>query len=308
MPLDAAVVPFGADQLRFPLAGRAQTRYAQNFVRFYAPQLLPDVNKLVYLDADTIVRGDVCALADAALPDANYPTRILAAARREGADSRPLRYYVNIGRSKTALKQAGRENGWVRGGADTFNAGVLVVHAERWRQVHVTDELEWWMRAAAAAEADGVKLWRLGTQPPLLLVAERFGWQPLDPRWNVWQVGHDRESACFKEHEALGGDPAVLRLCNATAEEFDERTLALMADAQVLHWATQRKPWLPIVRDELRPYWAPHAVNITRACADMRLPCYDQREAYVAEKNVSYCVLHDNDEQARWQAGDRPAR
>ena len=39
-----------------------------NFARFYLPRLLPSLRRVLYLDADVIVAGDVAALYDAALP------------------------------------------------------------------------------------------------------------------------------------------------------------------------------------------------------------------------------------------------
>ena len=45
-----------------------------------------------------------------------------------------------------------------------FNAGVFVFNLARWREMNLTAEAEWWIRANTAE-----KLYLLGSQPPLTL-------------------------------------------------------------------------------------------------------------------------------------------
>ena len=59
-----------------------------NFARFYLAELLPaGAAKVLYLDADTIVRGDVAALFDASLPNDELCAATLRKHFRVDADS-----------------------------------------------------------------------------------------------------------------------------------------------------------------------------------------------------------------------------
>ena len=54
-----------------------------NYARFYLSELLEDVDKVIYLDADVVVLGDACALWDSALLDgASADSMAVAAAPR----------------------------------------------------------------------------------------------------------------------------------------------------------------------------------------------------------------------------------
>ena len=94
-------------------------------------------------------------------------------------------------------------------GAKTFNAGVYAVNLRQWRQAAVAREVKFWMSANKEFH-----LWDLGTQPVLLVLAARYGWQALDARWNCNGLGYRSMSV----------------------DEIDA--------AWVLHWSGKQKPWL----------------------------------------------------------------
>ena len=106
----------------------------------------------------------------------------------------------------------------------TFNAGVVLADLEQWRALKLGDKFIEMTRAHARK-----KLWRLGSNPPLVLLAHgRF--EALDQRWNCdglgWKKPTDLEPVCLRD------------------------------GAFVWHWSGPRKPWLA---DGLYPAsWWPH--------------------------------------------------
>ncbi|KAH8068855.1 polygalacturonate 4-alpha-galacturonosyltransferase [Aureococcus anophagefferens] len=117
-----------------------------NYARFFLGDVLKNVHgKVLYLDTDTIVHGDVAELVDAALAG-GAPA---VAARR---------------RPQTFI--------------DDFNAGVVVVDLAEWDARNLTATTLEWM---ALNLAHG--LYTKGSNPPLVLaVAGDF--ERLDARWN----------------------------------------------------------------------------------------------------------------------------
>jgi len=167
----------------------------QNFVRFYLSELLPEtVNTILYIDADTIVRDDVLSIAGT-LDD--VPDGIVAAVVPRAAS--PYSQFLTD-RILRELK--------IPRDAPSFNAGVLLLRLDRWREHQITATSEKLMRRQVS-EA----IYALGSQPPLLLAL--YGHTvPLDTLWNVDGLGYRTD-----------------------IDRLDE--------AKLLHWNGKRKPWLP---------------------------------------------------------------
>ena len=134
-----------------------------NYVRFVIHELLPKQSKAMWIDADTIVECDVVQLMKDALTDPNQPKHTIAAVPREGII--------------TGLTRRGRKYS-----ADvtvSFNAGIYILHLERWREQHMTEMIR---RIAKVNRQYGLYL--KGSQPPLaLVVGENF--EHLPESWNV---------------------------------------------------------------------------------------------------------------------------
>ncbi|KAH8079534.1 glycosyl transferase [Aureococcus anophagefferens] len=153
-----------------------------NFARFYLADLLPPgVDKVVYLDADTIVRKDVAHLFDTSLTSSTPRNFAVAAVSR--------RYkamcgsFINCRSPEVTMLLKSQKITDPDAQLDPFNAGVLVVHLGRWRALELTRAVEFWMRWNS-----DLPLYKLGSNPPLVLaVRDRF--QHLDNRWNC-QRGH----------------------------------------------------------------------------------------------------------------------
>mmetsp|Transcript_21552 Transcript_21552/g.85703 ORF Transcript_21552/g.85703 Transcript_21552/m.85703 type:complete len:195 (+) Transcript_21552:683-1267(+) len=137
--------------------------------------------------------------------------------------TRPGMFYCATRGARAALRDvAGVEDPDAE--LEAFNAGVAVFDLSVWRRRGLTATVE----RALRRHARGPPLWRLGSNPPLVLAARGSLFQPIDARWNCDGLG-------WKKLVDL--DPACLRR------------------AFVWHWSGGRKPW---VRGGLyrRLWWA----------------------------------------------------
>jgi hypothetical protein len=148
------------------LAGQPHTyataeSQALNFSRFYLPHIYPGLGKVIYLDADLIVRGDIAELHSlgglethviAAVPDGTFETweEYLCPA------SAPLAH--------------------IESHHPTFNAGVYVTDLGLWRTEGVLERLEGWIRTHRLA----LEAFYFGTQSIMNLAFYR-DFQPLPP-------------------------------------------------------------------------------------------------------------------------------
>eukprot|EP00435_Cladocopium_sp_Y103_P045018 s622_g12.t2 len=144
-----------------------------NFVRFYLGRWIR-AERIIYLDTDVIVKGDVCELHDLAF--SSRSEAVVAAVPRRHL---PLSFYLKVFSPKMPI--------WVPSSAPSFNAGVMVIDMKRWEQLKVTEQVLLW----ASQNGPGRDLWRHGSQPPLLLLLyDRVEWIP--DVWNVDGLGHGR--------------------------------------------------------------------------------------------------------------------
>ena len=135
-----------------------------NFARFSLHLLLPELSRVVYLDEDVVVRGDLVELYETDM--GREGGGALAAVQRS---NQPLKTYVNV------LQPA--VPSWLPSEAPSFTAGVRVIHLERWRRRQASRLVAEWI--ALNAER---RLWLHGSQPPLLLLFhdEVGGWEVVE--------------------------------------------------------------------------------------------------------------------------------
>lgn len=186
--LDAIATEFGARLVRYDLdtatafadiADRVKTsRRLSNVVyaRLLIDRLLPpEVERIIYLDCDTMVRDRIEALYDTDME--GYP--IAAVRDVMGA-------FIVGGRDI-------RSNRDLFDTADPyFNSGMLLIDVPKYRAVDVGARLE-------TAIADGVMA-RIYYDQDLLNLIFKNNWRILPPRWNTLDAHYS--------HEA--GDPAIL--------------------------------------------------------------------------------------------------
>lgn len=149
----------------------ARTSAVMNFSRFYLAEIYPKLEKIVFLDPDVIVQGDVaelfalatlecCALA--AVPVATFGTW-------EG------------GFDREAMRLRGFDLE-----APVCNTGVFVADLGKWRSQGLLPAFERWMEAHRRSLDDFV----FGTQSIMNLAFYR-NIQLLPPEWNVRPLGAD---------------------------------------------------------------------------------------------------------------------
>jgi lipopolysaccharide biosynthesis glycosyltransferase len=151
-----------------------------NLARFYIDQLVPhNVKKVLFVDPDVVVQGDITELFDTALQDGTQ--RIVAAVAKRGG----LALYLNFNVSYVAQNFDPK--------TQVFNAGVMVLDIEGWRRNNISRQLEHWLELNYH-----LHIFNLVTNPPLVLTF-RDRWEPLDPLWNVdglgWKVPEGRYAA-----------------------------------------------------------------------------------------------------------------
>ena len=203
-----------------------------NYARFYLPDLLPDVEKIIYMDADTIASKDVCKLFDTALVDkaenqsSSYSEKpVIAAVARDFKSVCFSLLYCDEPRVRDFLRAEGVMD--PERDLNFFNAGVIVFHLKRWAERKLTERAEFWMRANAE-----LPIYSLGSNPPLLLAVGKH-FEALDPKWNCDGFG-------FKKPTAV--------------------SLECQVDAGIRHWSGHLKPWR---RDgKYKMFWYPYVSDL----------------------------------------------
>ena len=189
----------------------------ETYYRFLIQGMLPFYDKVLYLDSDLIVRGDVAELFDTEL-DAN----LLGAVR-------DIDFLGNLGyRDGKRLKYA-REVLCMDDPYGYFQAGVLLLNTAAMREAHTVDE---WLRLA---EDD-----RLIYNDQDVLNAQCQGRVLyLDPSWNVMIDCAGRIDRVFSYAPA------------ARYKEF----LKARSEERVIHYAGVEKPWSTVGCDRAEDYW-----------------------------------------------------
>ena len=159
---------------------------AANYYRILLPELLPDLQRVLYLDADIAIADDLAPLWRT--PFADFE---LAAVVNVLHPKNPPGHVFDLG-----LKQA----------SDYFNSGVLLMDLAHMRANGTTQRL----------------LAFAGSHPELMLYADQDAlngvfagrWQRLHPRWNVQttmlEVAPDRQPLIPAELADALGKPAVI--------------------------------------------------------------------------------------------------
>ncbi|WP_328959073.1 glycosyltransferase family 8 protein [Kitasatospora purpeofusca] len=200
--------PVRLEPIRYPTAfGGAQA----NYLRLVIPELYLDGERILYLDADLVVRGDLRALLDTGLDG-----RPIAAVRD------PLNPVVGRGRALPGWSKLG-----IPPEQEYFNSGVLLIDPARCREERL------FARAVEfiAAHPEHIRLW----DQDALNWAAADRWQRLDPHRNAFPLS------------ALVRTPWV----SYTTEDLMplQDLVRLEETAAVLHFASPAKPWKNLLPD-----------------------------------------------------------
>lgn len=181
--------------------------------RLLIDRVVPNpINKSIYIDADCLVLDDISKLWDEELGSA-----IIGATR-----DYVLPYFrARAGEPPTYIH--GREEGTEH----YFNAGVMVINLEKWRQHNVTERsieyLERLDEPATFLDQDALN------------VVCREHWHPIDYAWNVWPDVKVAPEEC----SLFQAEPEQIAAIEST-------------EVSIVHFAGDEKPWT--YEDNEMPY------------------------------------------------------
>lgn len=196
------------------------------YLRLLMPYVLPaNLSKVIYLDADLQIRRDIAemwdqplegrpalAAVEVAAPYVDCPTVFGGDTTRYSCVAEP-----------TAVKNF-RQLG-IPGDRKFFNAGVLVVNLDAWRQQNIPQ------RAMECLEEH--RDYVLWCDEYALNVVMSGEWGEIDARWN--------QGAAFFSYKCWQESP------------FDRETFAnITNDPWIIHYTWIKKPWLPECKNPYR--------------------------------------------------------
>lgn len=181
---------------------------AEAHFRLLAPDLLPSVRKVAYLDADLVVLHDVAELFDVDVEGC-----LVAAMHDPDTEGQIAGYDPMV---RPYLEQAVG----LQDLGTYFQSGVLLLNLEEFRRSHPTSEM---------LELASSQSWRWPDQDILNRLAQGR-YVRLDPRWNV-----------LHDWEHLRRSHIVAQACEETRAAYD----ASRRDPWVVHYAgPDNRPWL----------------------------------------------------------------
>jgi len=155
---------------------RALNTNSPNYARFALDKIFPNLEKVMYLDADTVFLCDIVPLFHYTFM---HSPHALAATARKGF---------------SGLTEKGQAYKHSKNITHSFNAGVLMFHLDRWREQKLSEKiLNFTLENREASKMDmNSSYYRLGSQPPLaLVIGEDF--EDLGPMWNF------QNATCLQE-------------------------------------------------------------------------------------------------------------
>nr|XP_057923068.1 glycosyltransferase 8 domain-containing protein 2 isoform X3 [Doryrhamphus excisus] len=191
-----------------PDSSRPDLLHPLNFVRFYLPLLELNHKRVIYLDDDVIVQGDIRHLFSVRLKPEH------AAAFATDCDlpsTHEMTTYMGfLDYRKQEVKDLG-----INPNDCSFNPGVFVADLSEWKEQKITKQLEKWMEGNfrlniySSAMAGGV-----ATPPMLIVFHDKY--TMLDPLWHVRYLGWSPDA------------------------RYPE---SFLQEAHLLHWNGPFKPW-----------------------------------------------------------------
>lgn len=212
-----------------------------NFAAFYLDVFLglsaaeTSTRRLIYLDTDVIVQGEIIDLYEVDLKG-----KAVAAVEE---CSQTIGNYINV----TLLEKL--SFGTFNGSTCIFNRGVFVADFARWKEQRITDDIELWMLRYRKTEEP---IYRSGLSQPPWLLALYGRYQRLGAEWNCPGAGRDAFSR--EEHlhfvdqigethaEALGVK-VVYRSTPGQQKFIVPFVVTCSRTAKLLHFNGALKPW-----------------------------------------------------------------
>ena len=211
----------------------------ETYFRLLAPSLFPDIGKILYLDADLIIRHPILDCFQEPLQGAHL-LAVPHASRRSAffASERGVPSYGLLG---------------INPDARTFNAGVMILDLERWRETDTTHKILKYLREYK----DHVLWW---DQDGLNAVLHS-NWLPLHAKWNVMASHFD---------DSLGFEDSVL-----DRSTFD----AVRGDPGIVHFSSEAKPWRPNYTGPFADFWLQAYEPVAPLFTHRRCPSANHRNS-----------------------------
>jgi lipopolysaccharide biosynthesis glycosyltransferase len=179
------------------------------YIRFFIPDILPNVSKAIYLDIDLLINSDISELYEINID--NY----IVAAAVDACYARELYYNKNneVSYSENILG--------LPKGVPQFNAGVLLINLNKWRKENITQK--------CIEKLAEIGKPRVLDQCILNAVIEQNYIYKLPVEWNyVWHAQLERlkpitESSAF----------------NGIIKEYNEKVNQI----KIIHYTSSVKPW-----------------------------------------------------------------
>eukprot|EP01134_Creolimax_fragrantissima_P003760 CFRG3760T1 len=129
-----------------------------NFARFWLPDLLPTITheRVLYLDDDTLVRGDLREMRDLFLEPGHVAAFVPDTVNK-------MKMFLNFDNPRVVGTKIDKN-------AFAFNAGVFVADIQAWRRSNITAKLLYWSRMNVQEDVYGGRGGGGASQPPMLIV------------------------------------------------------------------------------------------------------------------------------------------
>ena len=226
---------------------------AGTYLRFLLPDLLPQIDKIIYIDVDTVVHRPLDALFDveldgmalAAMPD--WPMLV-------GSQTWPTFFIPHAGTRLRFAAYVERALGFpCAGTTNYFNCGVMVFDLALWRAQDVAGR-------AIGYLTDHPGVYYMDQDALNVLMGGRY--VRLDARWNAFA------NCCFPAYVNL-----LVRLTRA-GRQWEALRALWRRDAWIVHYAGANKPWAPhepkTPRDALWWHYAARSPMFARIVAAYR--------------------------------------
>ncbi|KAJ8022004.1 Glycosyltransferase 8 domain-containing protein 1 [Holothuria leucospilota] len=156
-----------------------------NFARYYFPLVFPSIEgRLIFIDADSIVQGDIQELWDTHLEPGH------AAAFSDDCSS--ISHRSNLVQTKY-MDFLNFKNPTIKAlnlspMACSFNTGVYVIDVKEWKKQKITEQLDRWLALNSFEELYGTQRGGGNSGPPFYIVFYNK-YTHMSPAWNVRYLG-----------------------------------------------------------------------------------------------------------------------
>ena len=215
-------------------------------LRIFLPMLLPDVEKVLWMDSDGIVLGDAVALSRSLFTGVNAERSIAGVLRKR----KPLESMLGLTEEHVNTLGLSRLSG-MPGFGPSINAGFLAVNLRVWRARGTMRHVQQLIARLKRMKLNGFKGMSTvsDTQTPIIMVCTNYapphGVQSLDPSWNV---------------DGLG---------------FKKIDQTVLSEGRYLHWSGEHKPWNAEMDAKVRyaRLWKPFERRVLTAQAQHQSGC-----------------------------------